>query len=517
MNKIEQLKSEKDGLDVWPDLVRYATEGTLIDQIPEDDLQRMKWYGVFHRPQRPGTFMMRLRIHGGRLTSAQVRTIASLAAEFGGGTADLTTRQNLQFRDIRLANVPEILARLEGCGLGALQTGLDNVRNYMGCPIAGIDGLELMDTTPILRAIASAHLGERAFSNLPRKFNLSLAGCREDCGHAQTQDLGFVPATRRVDGRLVSGFNVLVGGALGGSSPRLATPLDVFVQPHEVVCLFTAILAVFRDNGPREIRTKARLKWLIADWGEARLREAVEAEAGYPFERAGKDERTSEAGDHLGVHPQRQAAMSYAGLHVPVGRITAGQLAGLANLADAYGKGELRLTAGQNVIIPHIADASVAAFLGEPLLIELQPDPSPVWRGLVACTGSDYCHYSLIDTKTRAIELATELERRETRVAPGTRIHLSGCIHACAAHHIADIGLQGANVRSGGEVFEAADIFIGGQLGHEGRLATKTGERVVMSEMADALEAHLAGPVPPIRELVGIGAPAASSPAAAGR
>ncbi len=503
MNKIERLKSEKDGLDVWPDILRYVAEGTPIEEIPEDDLQRMKWYGVFHRPQRPGTFMMRLRIHGGRLTSDQLRTVADLATEFGGGTADLTTRQNVQFRDIRLANVPEIIARLEACGLGALQTGLDNVRNYMGCPLAGIDGLELMDTTPILRAIASAHLGERAFSNLPRKFNLSLAGCREDCGHAQTQDLGFVPATKRVDGRLVSGFNVLVGGALGGSSPRLATPLDVFVQPHEVVCLFTSILAVFRDNGPREVRTKARLKWLIAEWGDSRFRDAVEAEAGYTFERAGKDERTNEAGDHLGVHPQRQAGLSYAGLHVPVGRITALQLGELARLADAYGAGEVRLTAGQNVIIPHIGGGAVTALLAEPLLAELSPNPSPVWRGLVACTGSDYCHYSLIDTKTRAIELATELERRETHVAPGTRIHLSGCIHACASHHIADIGLQGANVRSGDEIFEAADIFVGGRLGSDSRLAAKTGKRVVMAEMADALEALLTGVAEPHRELVG--------------
>ncbi|MFN0147792.1 MAG: ferredoxin--nitrite reductase [Dehalococcoidia bacterium] len=488
MNKFEALKAAKDGLDSWPDLVRYASEGTTIAEIPEDDLQRMKWYGVFYRPQKPGTFMMRLRVHGGRMTSAQLRTVADLAAEFGGGSADLTTRQNLQLRDIALADVPEIIRRVEACGLGTLQTGLDNVRNYMGCPLAGIDGQELMDTTPLLGAVASAHLGKKNFSNLPRKFNLALAGCREDCGHAETQDLGFVPATRRVDGRLVAGFNALVGGALGGSSPRLATPLDVFVQPHEVVCLFTALLAVYRDHGPREVRTKSRLKWLIAEWGEERLRDEVERYAGYTFERAGRDERTSTGGDHLGVRPQRQVGLSYAGLHVPVGRVTAAQLSGVAALAEAYGAGEVRLTTGQNIIIPHVADERVAALLREPLLQELRHDPAPVWRGLIACTGNDYCHFSLIDTKARAIDLATELERRGVTVEPGTRIHLSGCVHACGKHHVADIGLQGANVRLGDTVVEAADIFVGGKLGEGARLAVKTGERVVAEDLPDVFE-----------------------------
>ncbi len=491
MNKFEAFKEEKDGLDVWPDLLRYVSEGTPIAEIPEDDLQRMKWYGVFHRPQRPGTFMMRLRIHGGRLSAAQLCEVARLADEVGGGTIDLTTRQNLQLRDLRLADIPGIIERLEACGLGAMQTGLDNVRNYMGCPLAGIDGLELFDTTRLLAGIADEHIRNRAYSNLPRKFNLALAGCREDCGHAETQDLGFIPATARVDGRLVTGFNVLVGGALGGTSPRLATPLDVFVQPFEVVALFGALLHVFRDNGPREVRTKARLKWLIGLWGEERLREEVEREAGCRFQRAGHDERTRVAGDHLGIHPQREVGLNYAGLHVPVGRTTGRQLREVARLATRFGRGDIRLTAGQNLIIPHIAAADIPAFSSEPLLAELRPDPSPVWRGLVACTGNDYCHYSLIDTKSRAIELAKELERREAPMAEDTRIHISGCVHACGKHHVAGIGLQGANVRVGDEVLEAADLYLGGSLGEGGRLATKTGERFLMTEAAAAIERQL--------------------------
>ncbi len=491
MNKFETFKAAKDGLDVWPDILRYAAEGTPVDQIPEDDLQRMKWYGVFHRPQKPGTFMMRLRIHGGRVTARQARSVAALAAEFGGGTVDLTTRQSMQLRDIALRDVPEVIRSLQACGLGSGQTGLDNVRNYVGCPLAGLDGLELMDTTPLLAELASVHLGDREFSNLPRKFNLSLAGCREDCGEAQTQDLGFVPATARVAGRLVAGFNVLVGGALGGASPRLATPLDVFVQPHEVVPLFTAILRVYRDHGPREVRTKARLKWLLAEWGEERFRAEVGREAGYELVRAGSDERTRAAGDHLGVHPQRQAGLNYVGLHVPVGRLTPVQLAEAALLAERHGSGDIRLTTGQNMVITSVPDAAIPALLAEPLLRDLEPAPSQLRRGLVACTGIDYCHYSLIDTKTRALELVRELEARGVVAPEGHRMHISGCIHACAKHHVADIGLQGANVRVGEQVVEAVDIFIGGRVGEDARLGARTGGRVTMAELADALEPHL--------------------------
>jgi len=277
-NKIETWKMAKDGLDIWPDLLRYAAENTPVEEIPEDDLQRLKWYGVFHRPQTPGKFMMRLRITGGRLSADQVRAVAAIAHATALPQVDITSRQNIQLRGIALRDVPGILAALAAVGLGARQTGMDNVRNFIGCPLAGIDGMEFFDSTPLVEALAKAHLqAGKQFSNLPRKLNVSIAGCRDDCGHAQTQDLGFVPAISDVRGKRLAGFNVYVGGALGGTSPRLAIPLDVFVRPEQVVAFFLALLRVYRDHGPREQRTKARLKWLLADWGEARFRDAVEA------------------------------------------------------------------------------------------------------------------------------------------------------------------------------------------------------------------------------------------------
>lgn len=490
MNKFEAMKAEKDGLDIWPALLEYAAADTPVEEIGEDDLNRMKWFGVFHRPQRPGTFMMRLRVPGGVLTSRQLATVAEVARAYGHETVDLTTRQALQLRDLRLPDIPAVVMRLEGVGLSARQTGLDNVRNFIGCPLAGIDGMELFDSTPLVQALTEAHRAAgKSLSNLPRKLNVSVAGCRDDCGHAQTQDIGFVPATAELDGRRVAGFNVLVGGALGGTSPRLATPLDVFLRPGEVVRFFIALAEVFRDNGPREVRTRARLKWLVAEWGEERLRAEVEARLGFALMRAGMDERLQVAGDHLGIHPQRQPGLNYIGLHVPVGRATADDLEELARLAEEYGRGEARLTVDQNVVVPHVADAALSGFLGEPLLAKLRPNPPAVWRNLVACTGNDYCHYSLIDTKTHAFNLATELERKGIQVPKGTRIHMSGCVHACGKHHIGDIGLQGANIRLGDRVEEAVTVYAGGRMGEEARLAAKVLDSVHVADLPVLVEA----------------------------
>jgi ferredoxin-nitrite reductase len=486
VNKFEQMKAAKDGLDVLPDLLRYAAERTPIEEIPPDDLDRMKWYGVFHRKVTPGYFMLRLRIPGGILTSAQARTIAAIAEEHGRGTADLTTRENIQLRWLTLPAIPAIFERLAGVGITTRQSGMDNARNITGCPLAGIDRDELLDATPLVRALHAAFLdaGKR-LSNLPRKFNVSITGCREDCAHAQTQDLGFLPATRATPSGQQIGFNVLVGGALGGTSPRLATPLDVFVTPEEVVPFFLALLTVYRDHGPREQRTKARLKWLIAEWGEERLRAAVEQQLGRPLARVGRTETRRTAGDHLGVHPQRAPEMAYVGLHVPVGRIQAAQLAALADLADRYGSGELRLTVDQNVVLPNVPLVRVRDLLREPLLHDLRPDPPSVWRNLVACTGNDYCHFSLIDTKGCAVALARALEARGVEVPEGTRIHVSGCVHACGKHHVGAIGIEGANVRIGDEIVEAANVFVGGALGHAPRLAELVRDKVTLDALPD--------------------------------
>ncbi len=492
LNKFETMKAEKDGLDVFPDLLRYAADRTPVEAIPPDDLDRMKWYGVFHRKQTPGLFMLRLRVPGGRLTGEQLRALAAVSREFGGGTADITTRQNLQLRGLTLENIPEVLCRLESARISTRQSGMDNVRNFIGCPLAGIDAGELYDTTGLIDDLQDALLtAHKTFSNLPRKFNVSITGCREDCGQAQTQDLGFLPATTEIDGRTVMGFNVLAGGALGGTSPRLATPLDVFVLPEQVVPLFVALLSVYRDHGPREQRTKARLKWLLDDWGEERLRAAVQCTVGFPLPRAGTPATAHVAGDHLGVHYQRTMGLRYVGLHVPVGRITADQLDELARLADEYGSDEVRLTIDQNIVLPNITNARLPRLLAEPLLRELQPDPSGIWRNLVCCTGNDYCHFSLIDTKGQAVALARSLEERGVEAPRGTRINISGCVHACGKHHVGTVGLVGTNVRVGDRIEEAVDVFVDGRLGDDSRLAARARQDILMADLPAVAEALL--------------------------
>ncbi|MBK7725470.1 MAG: hypothetical protein IPI33_09645 [Dehalococcoidia bacterium] len=208
-----------------------------------------------------------------------------------------------------------------------------------------------------------------------------------------------------------------------------------------------------------------------------------------PLRRAGIDERLQIAGDHLGIHPQRQVGMNYIGLHIPVGRVTSDELDELARLAEQYGAGELRLTIDQNVVVPHVPDSALSALLAEPLLAKLRPNPPAVWRSLVACTGNDYCHFSLIDTKTHAFNLATDLERKGIQVPRGTRIHVSGCVHACGKHHVGDIGLQGANIRLGERVEEAADVWVGGKLGENARLATKVLTNVHVEDLPVLVEA----------------------------
>lgn len=480
MNKIEQIKAAKHPLDVIDDLARYAAQG--FAAIPEDDYERLKWYGLFMRRTTPGYFMLRLRIPNGILTAPQLREIANLAIVYGRGTADITTRQNIQLRWITIDQAPAIFERLRLVGLTSQQSGMDNVRNYVGCPIAGLDPDEVLDASYLTRALQDAILGRREYADLPRKFNIAVTGCREDCGHAQANDLGFTPATGPHG---AVGFNVWIGGALGGKEPRLGEPLDAFVRPYEVVEVTCRILDVFRDEGPRESRLEARLKVLLKRRGSAWFREQVEARLGRPLPRAGKDEIRRHGGDHIGVHRQRQAGRVYVGLLVPVGRVRGEQLRELARLADAYGAGEIRLTTDQNVIIPHVAETALPDLLREPLLEDLSPHPSPVLRGLVSCTGNDYCHYSLIDTKGRALELAAALDRELGGLPFGhrLRIHLSGCPHACGQHHIADIGLQAARVRRNGAIHDAVDVFLGGRLGRDGRLATKTHDNVTFEDL----------------------------------
>ena len=484
MNKIEEYKKEKAGLDILDDIPRYATEGW--EKITDGDKERLKWAGIFFRRQTPGRFMMRLRFANGFMSAMQLRTIGEISRDFGKSFADITTRQQLQLREFKINDVPEIWQRLRAVDLISLQTGMYNIRGVIGCPVAGLTPNELFDASPVARQFTQMFIGNKAFTDLPRKFNVTITACKEACTHAEAQDLALTPALKEIDGGALKGFNIAVGGKLGSGGFRMASPLNLFVNPEEAAAVCSHIVMIFRDHGARELRTKARLAFLIEEWGVEKFRNELERRVDRPLASAGKDQRTPKHTDHVGVFRQRQAGLNYVGLAVPVGRMTSEQMLQLADLAENYGSGGLRLTVGQNVIIAGVPDSKIGELTDEPVLQELRYDPSEVMRGLVSCTGMDFCHFALIDTKGWALKTARALETKLGKTQP-LRMHWSGCPASCGNHTIADIGLLGKNIRLNGEVVEAVDVFAGGAAGCEANFPIKLLEDVPCEDLADVV------------------------------
>ncbi len=477
-NKFEKFKAEKDGLAVKAELAHFAQIGwEAMDETDRD--HRLKWMGIFHRPVTPGHFMMRLRIPGGIITSSQMQVLAEIIQRYtkstgfqSEGNADITTRQNIQMRGIRIEDIPEIFDRLQKCGLTSIQSGMDNVRNITGSPVAGIDADELIDTRGITcnlqDMITNNGEGNPEFSNLPRKFNIAVAGCRDNSVHAEINDIAYIPAFK--NGAI--GFNVLVGGFFSAKRCDAAIPLHAWVKPEDVVPVSRAILEVFRDFGLRSNRQKARLMWLIDEWGMEKFRSEVEKYLGHPLEReAEKDEIEWEKRDHVGVYRQKQHGFNYVGLHVPVGRLYASDMFELARLAEVYGNGEIRLTVEQNLIIPYIPDTRLKAFLAEPLLQKLTINPPSLERTLVSCTGAEFCNFALVETKNRALSLVKELDRELSFTKP-VRIHWTGCPNSCGQPQVADIGLMGTKVRKDGKTVEGVDLYMGGKVGKDAHLGS---------------------------------------------
>lgn len=486
-NKFEKFKAEKDGLEVKKDLEQFAQIGwEAMDETDRD--HRLKWLGVFFRPVTPGKFMLRMRTPNGILTSGQVRVLAEVVQRYGEeGSADITTRQNIQLRGIRLEDVPDIFNRFQEAGLTSIQSGMDNVRNITGSPVAGIDADELIDTRGLVRKvqdmITNNGEGNPSFTNLPRKFNIAIAGCRDNSVHAEINDIAFVPAYKND----TLGFNVLVGGFFSAKRCEAAIPMNVWVDPRDVVALCEAILLVFRNHGLRANRQKARLMWLIDEWGIDQFRAEVEKQLGHPLQAAApKDEIVWDKRDHIGIHAQKQPGLNYVGLHVPVGRLYAQDMFDLARMAEVYGSGEIRLTVEQNVIIPNIPDSRIAAFLKEPLLQRFSVNPGNLSRALVSCTGSQFCNFALIETKNRAVALIEELEAELSLPRP-VRVHWTGCPNSCGQPQVADIGLMGTKVRKDGKTVEGVDIYMGGKVGKHAELGTCVRKSVPCEDLKPVL------------------------------
>ncbi|KAH9656040.1 Ferredoxin--nitrite reductase [Citrus sinensis] len=482
INPQEKVKIEKEPMKLFmengiEDLAKLSMEE--IDQAKntKDDIDvRLKWLGLFHRRKHHyGRFMMRLKLPNGVTTSEQTRYLASVIKKYGkDGCADVTTRQNWQIRGVVLPDVPEILKGLAQVGLTSLQSGMDNVRNPVGNPLAGIDPEEIVDTRPytnlLSHFITANAQGNPTVTNLPRKWNVCVVGSHDLYEHPHINDLAYMPATK--DGRF--GFNLLVGGFFSPKRCAEAIPLDAWVAADDVIPVCKAVLEAYRDLGSRGNRQKTRMMWLIDELGIEGFRaEVVRRMPGQELDRASSEDlvqRQWDRRDYLGVHPQKQEGFNYVGLHIPVGRVQAGDMDELARLADAYGSGELRLTVEQNIIIPNVDNSKLEALLKEPLLEKFSPQPSILMKGLVACTGNQFCGQAIIETKARALKVTEEVERLVDVTKP-VRMHWTGCPNSCAQVQVADIGFMGCMTRDeDGKTCEGADVFLGGRIGSDSHL-----------------------------------------------
>jgi ferredoxin-nitrite reductase len=479
-NAIEAMKASVPGgplgiRDTIPDL---AARG--YDALTKAEKDLLKWLGLFARARTPGRFMLRIRMPNGFAASEQLRTIAELSRRVGNSILDITTRQQIELRGFTIETVSEIWDRLRTVDLRSLQTGMDNVRNINGCPLAGVTPHELFDASPIvfeLDRLLVGRDGNPEFANLPRKLNVTITGCLGNCTHSESQDLALVPAVR--DGR--HGFNVLVGGKMGSGGFTVASPLDVFVEPHEAAGVAAELIRIYRDHGPRDARGRCRFAFLIEEWGVARLREELVERLERPLPPAGRDRRAETHVDHLGANRQKDPGLMSVGLCVPTGRVDPDQLDELARLADEYGSGEVRFTTGQNAIIPNVRAEHVPGLAREPLLRTFSMTPTPLVRGLVTCIGTDFCNLALIDTKGPALALARALEQRLGRDAEPLTMHWSGCPAGCGNHQAADIGFRGLRTTVDGKPVEAVAIYVGGRTGPQ----SVAGERVVEAVPCD--------------------------------
>jgi ferredoxin-nitrite reductase len=504
--KVEKWKDETYGNEIREHLLEFAEEGW--DAIPEDEhdawFERFKWWGLYHqRKGQESFFMMRIGTPNGVLEPGQLRVVGEVAdeyargpvdnPEFGGAYCDWTTRQSIQLHWIKLEDIPEIWEKLESAGLSTQQACGDSWRNIVGCPVAGKDTHEHIDAWPVAQELHETFKGDEDHANLPRKWKVSVTGCDQGCGQGDINDLALEPARKELDGEERLGFNVRVGGGLSRKEPRFARDLDVWVPPEQAAAVSGGMSALFNEYGDREDRFNARIKFLVDEWGTEKMRRVLQEEfVDFELPTAGEDMRdqytynagTGDHGDHVGVHEQPDGNY-YVGLNVLVGRMGAEDTLELADLADEYGSGEVRLTQRQNIIVTDVPEENLDALLDEPLLETYEPDPHPFMRGSIACTGTEFCSLSIVETKNRQVRYARWL-KDNVPVPDGVEdfhIHLSGCTASCAQPQIADISLRGMKTRKDGEPVEALDIGLGGGLGEDPHFADWVEMRVPADEV----------------------------------
>jgi len=482
--KEEMWKYEQNPLEIWSKLVAHADE----NRAPApDDLFRFKFHGLFYVAPAQCSFMLRLRIPGGIVTSHQMRGLAAMAEEWGSGRTDITTRANLQIREFQPKDIVRVLNKLRTLGLTSRGSGADNIRNITASPITGLDPTELCDVTHLTDALHNYILNSPDMYALPRKFNVAFDGGGAISVVADTNDIGFI-ATRVGEGQNVPAgiyFRVLLCGITGHK--QFASDSGLLLRPEQTGAVAAAMIRVFVENGDRTDRKKARLKYLVDKWGVEKFIAETEKRLAFPLIRFPAEEceprNPIDRAGHIGVHAQRQPGLNYIGVSVPVGRLPAQQMLALAEVADRFGSGELRLTVWQNLLIPNVLSEKINDAIEAIRAAGLDCTAGTVMRGTVACTGNRGCRYSSTDTKSHAVALANMLDSR-FKIEQPVNLHVTGCPHSCAQHYIGDIGLLGTKV-AGAEGYQ---VVIGGGSDQDQGLARELIPSIAFNELPPVIE-----------------------------
>jgi sulfite reductase (ferredoxin) len=506
LNQNERSKKDDNPLNVRQRILDIYQHTGFGGIDPGDLRGRFRWMGLYTQRRQgiPGGqtatlepeeledefFMMRIRIDGGGVTSEQLRVIAEISTTYGRDIADVTDRQNIQLHWIRIQDVPVIWDKLEAVGLSTTEACGDCPRVMIGCPLEGVAADQVLDATGTLRELVDRYVGDPEFSNLPRKYKTSVSGCSHHCVNHEINDLAFVGVVGP-DG--TPGFDVWVGGGLS-TNPRFAERLGVFVRPDEVTDVWGGVTSVFRDYGYRRQRNHARLKFLIADWGPEKFREVLETEylgrtltdgvapAASPAER-----------DHTGVSPQHDGRFA-VGATTPSGRTSGTVLRQVAELSDRFGKGRVRLTIQQGIVVLDVEESDVEELISELEPMELTVRPSAFHKGTIACTGIEFCKLALVETKQRSQSIRREMEKRLPDFDTPITINVNGCPNSCARFQVADIGFKGMVQKTADGDVEAFQVHLGGQMGTEAEFGRKfRGLKVTADEAPEYIERVLRG------------------------
>lgn len=490
LNNSERIKLEKPGPKVWDDVVQRYAEGGFAS-IEADDLERFKWIGVYQQRPKDGHFMLRMKLPGGWLNNEQARIVAGLARDYARGIADITTRQTFQMHWLTIDMFPDIMARLGTVGLGVNEGFFgacgDICRNIVSSPITGLDPADVIDPTPFVLEANRYFSKHPDYADLPRKFKVGIFGHRSG-GQCEINCLAFY-GVRRGDGS--TGYGMMAGGGLS-TEPHLSKDLGIFLKPEETLKVMEAITRIYRDHGYRKSRKHARLKYLVADWGVDKVRAEIEKIVGYKLTGAEPQPPVKGYEDKLGVYAQKQEGLSFVGVPVVAGRVTDEQLFAIADLAQEFGTGDIRLTVMQSFYIINVPNEKIPALLEKLDNIGFPVEASPIRKGVVACTGIEFCNLAVTETKARAGNIVQLLDQSvKWTDSEFFRINVNGCPNSCGQHWIADVGLQGCTKKIDGQLVEHYDVFLGGALGTDARFNRRI-KRITADEVAPAVERLMA-------------------------